>query len=142
MIAINYMDLSSEDIVRGNIRDEGEAMTVFLNVHEEDRWSASFDLVTKEDGSVDEDKSTPTTLGTHTKVVVGFPVRCKKPVSRANFINAAEAQVYGLKDASATASFTASLARKFRENPGDQEVKEHDAFIDWVKTELSKAGIK
>ena len=38
------------------------------------------------------------------------------------------------------ARFSASMARKHRENPKDQEVKEHDAFISWVKEELTKIG--
>ena len=38
------------------------------------------------------------------------------------------------------ASFGASMARKFRENPDDPEVKEHDKFISWVKKELSGIG--
>jgi hypothetical protein len=39
------------------------------------------------------------------------------------------------------ASFTASLARKYRDNPDDAEVREHDEFIAWVKDELSKIGV-
>lgn len=38
------------------------------------------------------------------------------------------------------ASFGSSLSRKFRDNPLDSEVKEHDDFIKWVKEELTKIG--
>ena len=43
---------------------------------------------------------------------------------------------YDLKDAMEVASFNASLSRKYRENAKDDECKDHDAFIEWVKEEL------
>lgn len=74
-------------------------------------------------------------------VCLAFPVRVEKPVTRAKAINAAEMAAYGLMDDMDVASFAASLGRKFRENPEDEEVKEHDDFISWVKRELDNIGI-
>lgn len=126
MIAKNYMELPTEGLTRGCILDEGNAVTVYLDVKEQE----------VPDG-MDADGNP-----TGTKIVkVGYPVRCVKPVSRAAFINAAEMLAYGLRDAMAMASFNASLARKWREDDNDSEVKEHDKFISWVKDELTKAGI-
>ena len=129
MIAKNYLELPSEGLVRGNYYDEGNAVTVYLDIKEVEMPEPTASTVL--DSAV-----TPTRL-----TRVGYPVRCIKPVSRDAFINAAEMQAYGLRDALASASFNASLARKWRENPGDSEVKEHDEFIAWVKEELTKAGI-
>jgi hypothetical protein len=72
---------------------------------------------------------------------VAFPIRVQKPVSRDAAINAAEMEAYQLNTAMEVASFTASMARKFRENPQDSEVLAHDEFIQWVKQELTKIGI-
>lgn len=129
MIAKNYLELPSEGLVRGNCFDEGNAVTVFLDIKEVEMPEPTASTVL--DSAV-----IPTRL-----TRVGYPVRCIKPVSRDAFINAAEMQAYSLRDALASASFNASLARKWRENPGDSEVKEHDDFIAWVKEELTKAGI-
>lgn len=126
MIAKNYLELPSEGLVRGNCFDEGNAVTVFLDIKE-----VEMPEPTVSDSAVISTRLTR----------VGYPVRCIKPVSRDAFINAAEMQAYGLRDALASASFNASLARKWRENLGDSEVKEHDEFIAWVKEELTKAGI-
>lgn len=79
--------------------------------------------------------------GGDTSVCLAFPVRVEKPVTRARAINAAEMAAYGLMDDMDVASFAASLGRKFRENPEDEEVKEHDEFISWVKQELDNIGI-
>lgn len=70
-----------------------------------------------------------------------FPFRVKKPYSRDSAINTAEMEAYSLKTSMQVASFNASLARKSRENPEDEEVKEHDGFIAWVKEELTRIGI-
>jgi hypothetical protein len=72
---------------------------------------------------------------------LAFPIRVAKPATRDTAINAAEMEAYNLSSAMAVASFNASLARKFRENPQDEEVAEHDAFIAWVKDELTKIGL-
>ena len=34
------------------------------------------------------------------------------------------------------------MTRKFRNNPEDKEVQDHDMFISWVKVELDKIGLK
>jgi hypothetical protein len=73
--------------------------------------------------------------------VVAFPLRLELPITRAKAINAAEMQAYNLKDALEVASFNASLARKSRENSQDEEVVEHDQFINQVKDYLTKIGI-
>lgn len=129
MIAKNYFELPSEGLVRGNYLDEGNAVTVYLDIKE----------VEMPDPTVSNASDSDVTSTRLTRI--GYPVRCIKPVSRDAFINAAEMQAYGLRDALASASFNASLARKWRENPGDSEVKEHDEFIAWVKKELTKAGV-
>ena len=72
---------------------------------------------------------------------MSYPIRVEKPLSRDSLINAAEMQAYKLTDVMSVVSFTASLARKSRENENDEEVKEHDDFIEWVKDELTKIGI-
>lgn len=71
-------------------------------------------------------------------IVTAFPIRVAKPISRANIINAAEMQYYELNNALDVASFGASLARKARENANDEEVIEHDLFIQEVKNELNR----
>lgn len=75
-------------------------------------------------------------------ITEAFPVRLDKPVSRDKAIVAAEVAAYGLGSAYDVASLNASLARKFRNNPEDKEVQDHDMFISWVKVELDKIGLK
>ena len=70
-----------------------------------------------------------------------YPIRVDKPISRDVLINAAEMQAYGLVTAMDVASFNASLARKSREGEDNEDVKEHDEFINWVKEELTNIGI-
>jgi hypothetical protein len=79
--------------------------------------------------------------GNEHKRTLAFPIRVGKPVSRDAAINAAEMEAYGLATAMDVASFTASLARKFREDSVDTEVLNHDEFIAWVKDELTKLGL-
>ena len=74
-------------------------------------------------------------------VMEAFPVRVIKPVTRDAAIAGAEMAAYGLSSALDVASLNASLARKFRNNPKDEEVQEHDRFISWVKGELDKIGL-
>lgn len=78
--------------------------------------------------------------GTET-ITRAFVFDVEKPITRAKAINAAEAEVYGLKSVSEQASFNASLARKSRNNEDVSEVEDHDNFIDWVKEELDSIGI-
>jgi hypothetical protein len=72
---------------------------------------------------------------------LAFPIRVQKPVTRDAAINAAEMEAYALTSAMEVASFTASMARKFRENPGDAEVLAHDEFIEFIKQELTAIGV-
>lgn len=74
------------------------------------------------------------------EVTLAFPIRVDKPAKRDALINAAEMAAYNLRTPMDVASFTASLARKSRENADDEEVREHDTFIAWVKDELTKIG--
>lgn len=100
--------------------DEGPAVTLFLD--------HTYETVTDEEGA-------------EVEIVLAFPVRVSKPVTRAKAINAAEMAAYGLTSADEVASLAASLSRKFRANINDTEVKEHDEFIAWTKTELDKIGL-
>ena len=74
-------------------------------------------------------------------VTRAFAVPVEKPVTRARAINAAEMEAYGLNDAMEVASFNAALARKWRENPNDQECIEHDQLIEDIKDGLTDMGI-
>lgn len=67
-----------------------------------------------------------------------FAIEVRKGATKADIINTAEMIAYGLKDAMEVASFNASLSRKYRENSKDEECKEHDEFIGWVKEELNE----
>lgn len=68
-------------------------------------------------------------------------IRVDNPVTRGKVINSAEMEAYGLKSSMEVASFNASLARKHRMDPDDNEVIEHDKFIAWVKQELDSIGL-
>lgn len=126
MIAKNYIELPTEGLVRGSMLDEGNAVTVYLDAHEEERT----EMVPSDDGESEHPEAR--------KVKVGYAVRCEKPVSRDGFTNAAEMLAYGLRDENALASFYASLSRKARNGEDADEVKEHDEFVAWVKSELDK----
>ena len=81
--------------------------------------------------------------GVSDKIVTeAFPVRVDKPVTRDKAITAAEMTAYGLSSVLDVASLNASLARKFRDNPEDSEVQDHDRFISWVKIELDRIGLR
>lgn len=71
-----------------------------------------------------------------------WQIRVAKPLTRAAAINACEQEAYGLKTAMEVASFNASLARKARLGQTPDEVTEHDAFIEQVKEELTRIGVK
>lgn len=69
-----------------------------------------------------------------------FELTVDAPLTYDKCVNAAEMAAYGLADAMAVASFTASLARKQR--AGDAaEVAEHDRFMEQVKDELASLGL-
>lgn len=96
--------------------------------------------------SIDEGRDVTLYIGhreskqTEEKGREAYPVRVSKPVTRDKAVNAAEMDAYDLVSAMDVASFGASMSRKFRENPADPEVREHDEFISWVKDELTKIG--
>ena len=92
--------------------DEGNHVTIFI-------------------GHYNEDESTTR----------AYPIRVEKPITRDKAINSAEMEAYSLKSAMDVASFNASLSKKFRENSNNEEVKDHDELINWVRTELTKIGI-
>ena len=74
---------------------------------------------------------------TSREVTLAFPIPVNKPASYGDVINAAERQAYCLISNEAAISYIASLDRKYRENPEDSEVAEHDEFIAYVKSELA-----
>ena len=129
---INYVEVPAtqqEDINSGKsawrngklvMLDEGRHVTVYLGHKAESRH--------------EED-------GTEKEVTVAFPVRIEKPATKAGAINSAEMEAYGLSDPMGVASLNASLARKWRLNINDLDVKEHDDFIAWVKRELDASGL-
>lgn len=133
---INYIEVPSkmeEDINRGKttwrngkcvMLDEGRHAMVYIGHKEETRHDVSTE------GEASEWQAT-----------MAFPVRVKKPLTKAKAVNAAEMQAYALADALEVASLAASLSRKHRENINDLDVKEHDEFIAWVKRELDASGL-
>jgi len=70
-----------------------------------------------------------------------FAIPVKGELSKANVINAAEMTAYGLRDSLAVASYNAGLSRRFRENPNDPVVAEHDKFIRDVKEQIANYGL-
>lgn len=132
MKAINYVSIPAtreEDINPGKTTwrsgkcvsiDEGNSVTLYIGHRE---------------GEVITDLE-----GNAVHPLEAYPIKVSKPVSRDKAINSAEMESYRLVNAMDVASFGASMSRKFRENPDDLEVKEHDEFISWVKKELSKIG--
>ena len=133
---INYIEVPSteeQDLNRGKttwrngkcvMLDEGRHVTIYIGHKEEYRYGTGED-----ESSVEE------------KIMTAFPIRVVKPLSKSASINAAEMNAYALPGAMEVASFNASLARKWRENINDTEVKEHDEFIKWVKEELKMTGL-
>lgn len=79
--------------------------------------------------------------GNSEKLTQAIKIVTKYPLSRANIINDAERLKYDLNTAMDVASFNASLARKSRLDPNDLEVKEHDEFIESIRSELTNIGI-
>ena len=75
------------------------------------------------------------------QITEAYPIRVEKPLTRDKAINAAEMQAYRLVTPLDVSSFGTALGRKYRENPMDSEVLDHDEFIRWVKSELTKIGI-
>ena len=135
MIRKNYVEVpsskemdinASESTWKGNrciSLDEGDYITVFIDHHSEP--------VMKETNGIMQEQA----------IIRAFPIRVKKPLTRAKLINAAEMEAYNLNTAMDVASFNASMARKSRENETDDEIKEHDDFISFIKGKLTEIGI-
>ena len=135
MIRKNYVEVpsskemdinASESTWKGNrciSLDEGDYITVFVDHQSEP--------VIKEINGIMQEQT----------IIRAFPIRVKKPLTRAKLINAAEMDAYNLNTAMDVASFNAALARKSRENETDEEIKEHDDFISFIKSKLTEIGI-
>lgn len=80
--------------------------------------------------------------GNDVEQVRAFAFEVPRPVTRARAIDAAERAAYNLRSADDVASFNAALARKSRLGVDTDEVAAHDEFIVWVKSELTRIGIK
>lgn len=115
MIAKNYIELPAEGLVRGSMIDEGNAVTVYLDVHEEER-PASF--------------ANPESEAETERVKVGYAVRCIKPFTEDRAVNAAVQTAFGLRD-------EADMAMKMADGSGD--VTDYKNFVTWVRLELAKA---
>lgn len=132
--AVQAEDINSEFTIWRNGRlisiDEGDYVSLFIDHKDavELLWSEQ----SEENNEVEPLEH---------NVVYAQHIRVPKPLTRAMAINAAEMSAYGLNNAMEVASFNASLSRKSRTNETDEEVAEHDAFISWVKNELTKIGI-
>ena len=117
--------------VTATIDDKGGNDIVYL-LHENE---TVYEPVLDEQGNMTEE--------TEAKVIKrAFAVTVPHPYSRKDIINAAEMVAYDLRDAMDVASFNAGLARKSREDAEDAEVQEHDEFIELIKSELDKFGIR
>lgn len=93
------------------------------------------------DGMEENTKGVTTDTLTERKVTKAFCFCVEKPLSRDKAINAAEMEAYNLRSAMDVAAFAASLSRKNRMNETADEVKEHDEFIERVKSALTEIGI-
>ena len=97
MIAKNYMELPTEGLTRGCMLDEGNAVTVYLDAHDEERQVHDGN---PEDGRVKDET-----------VRVGYAVRCMKPFSEDRLVDAAIQTAFGLRDGEVS-RFNADMAMK------------------------------
>lgn len=125
MTTKNYIELPAEGLVRGSMIDEGNAVTVYLDVHEEERPASTGDP---------EQSVTATE-----RVKVGYAVRCIKPFTEDRAVNAAVQTAFGLHDEADLSRFNADMAMKMADGSDDGEVKEYRNFVKWVRLELAKA---
>lgn len=114
------MELPTEGLVRGSMLDEGNAVTVFLDVKDREVPDG-----TDADGQ-------PTGVKT---VKVGYAVRCMKPVSRDGFIQSAVMTAFGLRDKDALLTLVSSA---MSDDPST-EAKDYKEFVAWVGNEYDKA---
>lgn len=124
MIAKNYMELPTEGLTRGCMLDEGNAVTVYLDTHEEVRQVP--------DGNPEEGRVKDET------VRVGYAVRCLKPFSEDRLVDAAIQTAFGLRDGEVS-RFNADMAMKISDGSDDATVSEYKGFVKWLRLELSKA---
>lgn len=125
MIAKNYIELPTEGLVRGSMLDEGNAVTVYLDIRDEERPSMSGNP----ESGVSETE----------RVKVGYAVRCLKPFSEERAVNAAVQTAFGLRDEADLSRYNADMAMKMADGSDDAEVKEYKTFVKWVRLELAKA---
>lgn len=125
MIAKNYIELPTEGLVRGSMLDEGNAVTVYLDIRDEERPSMSGNP----ESGVSETE----------RVKVGYAVRCLKPFSEERAVNAAVQTAFGLRDEADLSRYNADMAMKMADGSDDGEVKEYRNFVKWVRLELAKA---
>lgn len=124
MIAKNYMELPTEGLTRGCMLDEGNAVTVYLDVREEERTVGS--------GSPDGADMAME------KVKVGYAVRCLKPFTEDRAVDAAIQTAFGLRDGEVS-RFNADMAMKIAEGSDDDTVSEYKGFVKWLRLEMAKA---
>lgn len=124
MIAKNYMELPTEGLTIGCMLDEGNAVTVYLDVHEEVRQVP--------DGNPEEGRVKDET------VRVGYAVRCLKPFTEDRAVDAAIQTAFGLRDGEVS-RFNADMAMKIAEGSDDATVDEYKGFVKWLRLELAKA---
>ena len=124
MIAKNYMELPTEGLTRGCVLDEGNAITVYLDAHEEVRQVP--------DGNPEEGRVKDET------VRVGYAVRCLKPFSEDRAVDAAIQTAFGLRDGEVS-RFNADMAIKIADGSDDATVVEYKGFVKWLRLELAKA---
>lgn len=125
MIAKNYIELPTEGLVRGSMLDEGNAVTVYLDIRDEERQVPTGN---PEDGDVKTET-----------VKVGYAVRCLKPFTEDRTVNAAVQTAYGLRDEADLSRFNADMSVKMADGSDDEEVTEYKSFVKWVRIELAKA---
>ena len=124
MIAKNYMELPTEGLTRGCMLDEGNAVTVYLDAHEEERPVGS--------GSPDGADMAME------NAKVGYAVRCLKPFSEDRLVDAAIQTAFGLRDGEVS-RFNADMAMKIADGSDDATVAEYKGFVKWLRLELAKA---
>ena len=124
MIAKNYMELPTEGLTRGCMLDEGNAVTVYLDAHEEERPVGS--------GSPDGADMAME------NVKVGYAVRCLKPFSEDRLVDSAIQTAFGLRDGEVS-RFNADMAMKISDGSDDATVAEYKGFVKWLRLELAKA---
>ena len=124
MIAKNYMELPTEGLTRGCMLDEGNAVTVYLDAHEEVRQVP--------DGNPEEGRVKDET------VRVGYAVRCLKPFTEDRAVDAATQMAFGLRDGEVS-RFNTDMAMMIADGSDDATVAEYKGFVKWLRLELAQA---